>query len=127
MSERCFCFFSVKDSGRISEHSLSQGAYKKPVSLDIYPGETGRPSKVILFSTWKNVLSVLPCSVISPHRDQHSTQISQTPSNLTVGFLDLLSFKYCTLGQFFFLYFLHLFLFSLKEVVAQPVFNIIVY
>lgn len=99
MSEGCFCFFSVKDSGGIAEHSVSQGAYKKPLSPDIYPGETGKPSKVILFSTCKNVLSVLPCSVISLHRDQTTKHTNQTPSNLTVAFLALFSCKYCTPGQ----------------------------
>lgn len=80
MSERCFCFFSVKDSGGSSEHSVSRGPCQKPLSLDIYPGETGRPSKVMfhLPSTWENVCSALPCSVCSEHRDQNSKRLNQT-------------------------------------------------
>lgn len=74
MSERRFCFFSVKDGGGSAEQSVSQGACQKPLSLDIYPGETGRPAKVMLrlSSTWENVCSALPCSVSSEHRDQNS-------------------------------------------------------
>lgn len=67
MSERGFCFFSVKDRGGGAEHSVSHGACQKRLSLDIYPGETGRPSKVMLrlSSAWENVHSALPCPAVS--------------------------------------------------------------
>lgn len=85
MSKCCLYFFSVKEHGGISERSVSYWAYKKPLSLDIYPGETGRPSKVILhlFLICKNVHSTLPCSACSEHRVLNGKQINQTSSKLT--------------------------------------------
>lgn len=81
MSECCFCFFSDKDSERITECSVSQWTYKKPLSLDIYPGETGRPSKIKLhfFSACKNVLSALPRIACSEHRDPNGKWVYQNP------------------------------------------------